>query len=392
MNTSNLKITKFLAAISIVATLCACTKEPHFTIEGEIKDSKGKTLYLTHIGINGVTKKDSTTLDDKGLFSFKQPRPECYDFYALQLKEGGRRITIAIDSTETVTVKSTAKNFADSCTIAGSPESLRIRELSKLEEALQQQVNLLIKNSTPAVGETRETIYNLIGEFKKNIFSQYIAHAPQKASAYYALFLRVNRDPIFSPSNNRFDSRCFAAVANSLHIAHPHATRAIHLYNIATKGMAATKPSAPRDTININSNEIERIGLFDIALPNIYGDTISLSSLKGKVVLLDFTVYSIAGISSRNVGLREIYNEYHDKGLEVYQVSFDTNESFWNNSAENLPWICVRDDAGQASNNLLLYNLRELPTFYIINRNNEIVYRDNQVTDLKKTIEELLAE
>ncbi len=349
-------------------------------------------LYLTHIGVNKSTRLDSVRLNNSGHFSFEQPRPECYDFYALQLQNGGRRITLAIDSTETVTVKSCAKNFADSCTIKGSPESLRIKELTKLEEALQQQVNSLIKESTPAIGETRERIYSLIADFKKNIFSQYIAPAPQKASAYYALFLRINREPIFAPASNRFDSRCFAAVANSLHLTHPHATRAIHIYNIATKGMAATRPAAPRDTIDINSGKIEKIGLFDIALPNIAGDTVSLRSLKGKVVLLDFTVYSIAGISSRNVGLREIYNEYRDKGLEVYQVSFDSDENFWSNSAENLPWICVRDGEGQASKNILLYNLKELPTYYLINRNNEIAYRDNQVDELKKTIEELLKE
>ena len=156
--------------------------------------------------------------------------------------------------------------------------------------------------------------------------------------------------------------------------------------------MAATRPAAPRDTIDIESDKVEKIGLYNIELPDIDGDTVSLRSLKGKVVLLDFTVYSIAGISSRNVGLREIYDKYRDRGFEVYQVSFDRNENFWSNSADNLPWICVRDEAGQASQNLLLYNISELPTYYLINRNNEIVYRDNQINDLEKTIRELLNE
>ncbi len=392
MNKTLLTRIKILPLATLLATLFSCTPEPHFTIEGEVKDGEGKMLYFSHIGINGTQKKDSTVLGKKGTFSFKSPRPECYDFYALRLQGAGRRITIAIDSTETVKITTTASHFADSCTIEGSPESLRIKEIVRLEESLQQQVNALIKNSTPAIGETRTTIYNLIGEFKKNIFSQYIAPAPHKASAYYALFMRINGEPIFAPTSNRFDSRCFAAVANSLHIAHPHATRAIHLYNIATKGLTATRPTAPRDTIDIDSERIEKIGLYDIKLPDVKGDTVSLRSLKGKVVLLDFTIYSIAGISSRNVGLREIYEKYHDKGFEVYQVSFDRNENFWSNSADNLPWICVRDEAGQESKNLLLYNLRELPTFYLINKNNEIVYRDNQVKELEKTIEELLAE
>ena len=387
---AHIRFLSFLPAVITLATLFSCTQEPHFTIEGKVKDADGKMLYFSHIGIGGTEKIDSIKLDREGGFSFNSPRPECYDFYALQLQGGGRRITIAIDSTEIVRITTYAQHFSDSCKIEGSPESVRIKELAALELSLQQQVNLLVKNSTQAIGETRETIYSLIGEFKKNIFSQYIAPAPHKATAYYALFLRINGEPIFVPTINRFDSRCFAAVANCLHTTHPHATRAIHLYNIATKGMTATRPVAPRDTIDIDSESVEKIGLFNIELPDVNGDTISLRSLKGKVVLLDFTVYSIAGISSRNVGLREIYDKYHEKGLEVYQVSFDTNESFWSNSADNLPWICVRDDAGQASKNILLYNLQQLPTYYLINRENEIVFRDNQIKDLESTIEELL--
>lgn len=390
MNISRIKGFKTVCTAVMAAMLFACSQAPKFTIEGTIEGSEGKMLYLSNIGINKTVKTDSLKMSHSGKFKFSCPQPECYDFYSLQLQGSGKRITIAIDSTETVKITTTAAHFADSCNIEGSPESLRIREITALEQSLQQQVNHLIKNSTPAIGETRERIYALIGEFKQNIFRQYIAAAPHKASAYYALFLRLNGEPIFAPNTNRFDSHCFAAVATSLHGSRPHATRAIHLYNIATKGMAATRPAAPRDTIDINGEGVERIGLYDINLPNIHGDSVSLRSLKGKVVLLDFTVYSIAEISSRNIGLRQIYDKYHSRGLEVYQVSFDTNESFWNNSADKLPWICVRDGDGQESQNILLYNLQSLPTFYLINRDNELVARDSQIEDLDAAIEELL--
>lgn len=378
----------FLAAMATI--FFACEQTPQFTIEGEIKGGEGKMLYLSNLSIDKAEKTDSVKIGHNGRFKFSCPQPECYDFYALQLQDAGKRITIAIDSTETVEITTTAKHFADSCKIKGSPESLRIQELAMLEQSLQQQVNAIIKSSTPAIGETREKIYAIIGAFKQNIFKQYIATAPHKASAYYALFLRLNGEPLFRPTANRFDSHCFAAVATNLYNNHPHATRAIHLYNTATKGMAATRPATPRDTIDLENGTIEKIGLYDIKLPNIHGDSVSLRSLKGKVVLLDFTVYSIAEISSRNIKLREIYEKYRDKGFEIYQVSFDRNESFWNNSADNLPWICVRDGDGQASKNILLYNLQSLPTFYLINRENELVARDNQIENLETEIEDLL--
>lgn len=392
MNNLYRQTIKLLLATALILIHFSCEKGAHFTIEGEVKDAKGKMLYFSNIGINKTSLIDSIKLSGDGKFCFKHPQPECYDFYSLQLQGGGKRMTIAIDSTETVNIKTQAANFADSCIISGSPQTLRLREVAALESSLQQQVNSLIENTTPAIGETREQIYNLIGEFKRNIFEQYIACAPHTASAYYALFIRVNGEPIFVPQSNRFDSHCFAAVANCLHSTHPHATRAIHLYNIARKGLAATRPAAPADTIDIESDSIEKVGIYNIELPNIYGDTVSLRSLKGKVVLLDFTIYSNPHISSRNITLRELHEKYHGKGFEIYQVSFDENESFWNNSADNLPWICVRDEAGQNSRNILLYNLQQLPTYYLINRENELVYRDSQVKDLNASIEELLGE
>lgn len=367
----------------------ACVQEPTFTIKGNIANGKGRTLYLSNVGTVGTKYIDSVKLDEKGAFSFSKERPECYDFYRLQLDKKGRQITIAIDSTETVTLRSDARGFIDSCRIEGSPQSTKIAELDALEAALGKQVNMLIESSGPEIGLTRETIYTIINEFKQNICKEYIMPAPYSASAYYALFLSVNGSPLFDPLRNRFDSRCYSAVATGLNHHHPHATRAQHLSNIAIKGMRATQP-ARRDTIYIDTNDDAAKGLFDIKLPNIDGDTLSLTALKGKVVMLDFTLYGDAKISARNLELRDIYKKYQARGFEIYQISFDENEHFWKTSASNLPWQCVHDGGGVSSYNLTLYQVSKIPTFFLINRANEIVLRDEQIKDLNKSIEELL--
>lgn len=387
------KIKGITTVIFFVTTafLAGCDNQEKFTIKGNISNAKGKMLYLSNVGIRQNVFIDSTKLDSDGSFSFSHTRPDSYDFFRLQLDKKGRQITIAIDSTETVTVTSDATNFADSCTITGSEESNKIKELITLESALQRQVDMLIKNSSPAIGETRETIYRIMNEFKQNICKEYIAAAPQKASAYYALFLRLNGQPLFDPMNNRFDSRCYSAVATNLNHMYPHAKRAMHLYNIAVKGMRLTQP-VKRDTLYIDSSNSVTTGIFDIKLPNINGDSISLTSQKGKVVMLDFTVYGDARISARNLDLREIYDKYKEKGFEIYQISFDNNKHFWSTSAENLPWICVYDEYGFTSYNATLYRIDKVPTYFLINRANEVVLRDEQVKDLEKSIKELLNE
>ncbi|MBQ8450225.1 MAG: DUF4369 domain-containing protein [Bacteroidaceae bacterium] len=377
------------AALMGAFIFASCSQQETFTIKGNIANGEGHTLYLSHIGTQKSNYIDSAKLGKSGDFKFSYERPECYDFYRLQLDKKGRQITIAIDSTETVTINSDAKSFIDSCHIAGSPQSEKIAELTALEQALQTQVNTLIKNGGPMIGETRKTINTVIDEFKQNICKEFIVPAPHSASAYYALFLNINGTPLFDPLHIRFDSRCYSAVATSLNHHHPHATRAQHLSNLAIKSMRATQP-AKRDTIYIDSSNTT--GLFDIKLPNIDGDSVSLSSLKGKVVMLDFTVYGNAEISARNLELRELYDKYKKRGFEIYQISLDGKEHFWKTSASNLPWLCVRDAAGPESYNLTLYRVQRIPTYFLINRANEIVLRDEQVEDINKSIEKLLSE
>ena len=127
--------------------------------------------------------------------------------------------------------------------------------------------------------------------------------------------------------------------------------------------------------------------MFNITLPRANGDSIALSSMKGKVILLDFTVYENTGISSRNLKMRELYNKYNSKGFDIYQVSVDKREHFWQQSAGNLPWTCVRDANGTS---LRLYNVHVLPTFFLINKEGEIVLRDAQIENTEKEIEKLL--
>ena len=381
----------FCIIASIISLFYACNDKqacPTFTVKGKIENAAGKTLYLSNIGINGNIVLDSIKIDKNGLYTFEQPQPASYDFFFIAIN-GVKPIPFAIDSTETITINSDANNFYDSYTIEGNIESQQIKEMNELQAALEKQVNEMLKSTSPAIIKTRNEIYTLIGEFKQNISRQYIIPTPDKASAYYALSLSLNGEPLFQPKNNRNDSKCFAAVATSMKIRFPKAKRTQHLYKIAEESMAATRPQKTK-TVEIEEGNTTTTGLFNIELPGIAGDSISLSSFAGKVVLLDFTMYEDAKISSRNINLRELYSKYHDKGFEIYQVSYDTREHFWQQSASNLPWTCVRDGAGTNSQYIRLYNIQTLPTFYLINRDNEIVLRDNQIENLEKEIEKLL--
>jgi peroxiredoxin len=115
----------------------------------------------------------------------------------------------------------------------------------------------------------------------------------------------------------------------------------------------------------------------DISLPNHNGRVISLSSLKAKVILIQF--WSALNRDSRyqNQALVELYNKYKSKGLEIYQISIDTDRSAWLGAIEQdgLSWINVGDMKGcvSAQHN---YNIQQIPSNYILDGERRIVARD----------------
>jgi len=94
--------------------------------------------------------------------------------------------------------------------------------------------------------------------------------------------------------------------------------------------------------------------------------------------------------AAHNLALRDLYNKYHERGLEIYQISLDTDEHFWKTSADNLPWICVRDASASNSRYLPLYNVTQLPAVFLVDRNNTLNARGENMEDIEKTIQKLL--
>ena len=130
--------------------------------------------------------------------------------------------------------------------------------------------------------------------------------------------------------------------------------------------------------------------MLDFTLTDNRGAQRSLSSLKGKVVMLDFHVFATGESMKRIMMLRELYNKYHAAGLEIYQVSVDPDEHFWKTSTAALPWISVRDENGIQGKSLTLYNVQSIPTFFLIDRNNTLQARDAQIKDIDAAIKNLL--
>lgn len=372
----------------LLLSLSACNNEPHFTVKGDISDAKGKMLYFEASGIDEIEILDSTKLGSSGSYKFTYKQPESPEYYRLRIDN--QIINFSIDSTETVIINAALADMPTNYTVEGSEASVKIKELSLKQIDLQRRVDILFKNaSNLAPHIIQDSLFNMVTDYKQDIKLNYIFKDPTKAYAYFALFQKLGNFLIFDPLNSKEDIKCFAAVATSLNNRYPHAIRTKNIYNIVMKGMRNTR--APQQKIlEIPKDKIKEANIIDIELKDMKGNVRKLTDLKGKVVMLDFTVYQNAVSPSRNLALRELYDKYSKDGFEIYQISLDADEHFWKTSADNLPWICVRDANGIYSNYLSIYNVTNLPAFFLINRNNELKIRGEAVKNIEEEIKKLI--
>ena len=388
MKRSNL-IVAFLALLTV-----ACQPQvDRFTLNGQIAEADGKTLYLDHMGLDKIEVIDSVKLDAEGEFSFTPvASKECFDFYRLRID--GKVINLAIDSTETVNVTASLPVMQIAYMVDGSENSVKLKDLVMSQMGFLQDLRRLsTKYVNPDPTMLQEELNEMVDVFKSELMTEYILPDPGAPCAYYALFLSINGQMLFNPQTDRQDAKCYAAVATQMDLKYPDAVRTTHLRNVALKGMAKTSPS--RNTVSQEAIQqfeglIEETGLIEIELPDYHGDMHKLSDQKGKVVLLDFTAFKTDYSPNYNLLLRKLYNKYADEGFVIYQVSVDNDESYWMNAASNLPWICVRDESSVYSTYLKSYNVQQIPAVFLIDRDGNIVDRPENTDELDDKIAKLI--
>ena len=377
------------AAVVLAALSIASCNNNKFTVEGQIAGAKDSVLYFENVGLEGINVLDSVKLNDNGDFSFSQDATTAPEFYRLRIAD--QIINVSIDSTETVQVKGQYPGMASNYTISGSENCEKIRELALKQIDLQAKAIALQSNTELGIAKANDSIQSMINAYKEEVKRNYIYKEPYKAYAYFALFQAIGNYLIFNPRANKEDIKAFAAVATSWDTYYPHAERGQNLHNIAIEGMKNQRiVEAQNADIQIEASKVQEAGVLDIALLDNKGNMRHLTDLKGQVVLLDFHVFALKDSPARIIQLRELYNKYHAQGLEIYQVSLDSDEHFWKQQTAALPWISVRDEDGAGSQRLTLYSIQAVPDFFVIDRGNNLVKRAAQIADLEAEIKKLL--
>lgn len=358
------KIAKYFAAAASIAviTLAGGCGEKGFKIEGQLADSENDKVLLEKADFSGYwTIIDSIRTDSKGKFKFSQPQQSGPEIFRLSLDD--KYIYLPVDSTETLTVTSSKKQFGYDFTVTGSEQAARMAQFEKDLIAFSPNIN------------NADSLKN----FKKRIYNEYMHDSKGNVMSYYILTKTIGNQPLFDPITE--DYRYIVAVANNFNHFRPEDAHTPFLLNLARAAQRHHNDMSGIRTV-INAEEIT---MFEIALNDENGKEQKLSDKvgKGKPVVVAFTLMRDGATPEINRQLAELYNAGR---IDIYNVSPDRDQYGWREAAGNLPWVTVLDPSAGQDKAFLQYNVGELPTFFIYNANGELAARCANVKEIKEKL------
>lgn len=370
-------------SLSAAVVLCAC-QSSKVRISGRFVGNSAKSVYLEQVSPFLQKVVDSVELDKEGNYRFElkgvSHTPSLYNVIY-----NGERIPLLLAGGERLTLNSVGSVIRN-YTVEGSEESQLLREFYQAYVGGAQRLdNIVAHYASPDIPEEqrRQLARDYTDEYYRIRREQlkFIIEHKSSLAAVYALYQRLPGDT--NLFNGDSDVVYFRTVAEAIGKTYPDSPY-----------LPALLSEIARMDARINlTSRISETGYPDLELTDIYGRKIRLSSLAGKVVLLDFWSAEMGNSNALNAELKAIYEKYADAStaFEVYQVAIDTSKPLWITAVQEqqLPWISVSDLRGQASPVLGLYNVQKLPANFLIDRDGNIAGKDLQGPELDRRLEEL---
>jgi peroxiredoxin len=356
-------------------------------VKGVVAGAVDQTLYFDNSGWSEIVTLDSVKLKQDGKFKFKHKRPEYPDFYRLRLKN--QSIHFSIDSTETIIFTADANTFGTSYIVKGSENSKAMKEITLAQLDANEEIHKLRESSgMKLIPDTmyRNSVMKAVKSYKE-IAKKYIFGAPVSPVAYFALFQQIDGLWFFDLYDKN-DSKAYAAVATSYMVYYPEYQRTKQLESLALQSLKVTRGER---NPSYDIHKVKEVDFIDIELPDIEGNMMKLSDMaKDKTILVNFTAYQANWSLQFNAILNGLYEKYKDNGFQIYQISLDSDENFWKNAAYHLPWVCVRDPQSIYSSIAAIYNVRQLPTLFLLNKKGVMFKRIDSMDSFESDIQSIL--
>lgn len=370
--------------------LFACSGSDTIRIYGKFVKAENKFIYLDEVNINTSVNLDSVEVKKGGEFNFKF-KVEEPGFYQLRIS-ANNFITLLAEPGEKIHIESDNSFLPNGYSVEGSEGSSLIKLLDENILHTQKSLDSIIAaykaNMNEEGFDTLKTNldekYSAVINQQRRFTLRFILQNINSLASIKALYQKY--DSATYVLNDIKDLQYLKIVADSLKLYYPNSKHTRALLTDLKNEM--DRFNAQRISDLIISSEPSNI---DIALPTPEGDTIALSSLRGKYVLLSFWASWDEASIRENIEFKKLYNQYHTLGFDIYQISFDTDKEAWRQAVhfDELPWINVSDLKYPNSPVVSLFNVQKLPANYLVDREGEIIGKDFTGRTLKIKLTQL---
>ncbi len=383
------RFTSFIGVIIAFMVLStSCSNKDGVTIKVNVVSQDQNMLYFSRLDFKQTVVLDSVKISaGESTKKFKVKQGVEPTFYSIGIRNGGA-ITLLAEQGEVINVKFDSKAMLD-YTVTGSIGSSKVQtlavEFAKSKIKVDELRAKYVKSESELEKARIEDEFEQTLKMQKEFNLKFIKENPMSKANVMAIYQKYN-DNLFV-FNTSEDLLTLKTVAS--------AWRALYPESEYTKGMVdeiKRIEKAIRDTQLKELISQSEITIPELEIPNKNGLKVKLSSLKGKVVLLDFWLSGNTNSLLDNRELLEIYKQYKGRGFEIYQVALDANRDEWISAVEsaNLPWISVCEGDVNGSQAAMLYNIQQIPANYLIGKNHEIIGKNLYGNNLKEALAEAL--
>ncbi|MBL7936274.1 MAG: AhpC/TSA family protein [Bacteroidia bacterium] len=379
------KIT-LLALAAIALYSCSTSNSGNtsgFEIKGNLSNSKGEAVYLEKLSQTGVTSVDSATIDEKGEFLMNHYSPSV-GFYRLRISNSNFAMLV-LDSAQKISVTADARDLGNTFNAEGSPDTKLFLEYNKLAQGQKARTDSLENVFRTAM------ITLKLDSLRADSLSKELQKPYEVMVAQYSEVLakKIKENP------NSF--------ASIMAIQQLRPENYLEVYKILDKGLSEKYPDnkdiksyhamVQQTEMMVSRTQAIKIGAEapELILPMPNDKELALSSLRGKVVLVDFWASWCAPCRKELPNVKRAYEKYKNKGFEILGVSLDKDREAWLEAItkEGLTWPQVSDLKFWQSEACSIYAVQSIPYTVLIDKEGKIIATDLRGADLDKKLAEV---
>ncbi len=367
-------IVLFLVTVGVLAM--SCHRQPTAVISGSLTAHKGKMIYLDRLDIDQAVPQDSVKAGRNGRFRFRVAVDEP-TFFLLKVSPNNF-ITLLTQPGEKVHVEADSVFLPDGYSVTGSEGSLLVKQLDDhLRETVRKTDSLvriyrenMNKPGFDTLQGKLDREYNDLVQAQKKYNIAFILKHIHSPACIKALYQKLDANTYVL--NGIRDLQYMKIVADTLKVYYPDSKMTRALVQDLQKEMSKYNELRLQSMIS----QAGKVDL-EVALPDMQGDTVTLSSVwkKGNYVLLTFWASWCRQCITENLTLKTYYKKYHRKGFEVYAVSLDQQKDAWIKEVrfDELPWINVWDPTGNTARR---FNVKMPPVNFLYGPDGTVLARD----------------